>query len=103
LEKEGDDLRAFAVLTRVIGMRPEVQKYQVAVERLRVRAAQSLAALGLPQQAQALDPVNRYLPAALEKRQSLGPPPTDAELREAEQAAPPPSSGPLPDHAVSTC
>jgi general secretion pathway protein D len=96
LEKEGDDLRAFAVLTRVIGMRPEVQKYQVAAERLRVRAAQSLAALGLPQQAQALDPVNRYLPAAPEKRQSLGPPPTDAELREAEQAAPPPELRPAP-------
>src|SRR5579884_1703778 len=84
LEKEGDDLRAFAVLTRVIGMRPEVQKYQVAAERLRVRAAQSLAALGLPQQAQALDPVNRYLPAAMEKRPSSGL--TDAELREARQA-----------------
>jgi hypothetical protein len=96
LEKDGDDLRAYAVLTRVIGIRPQEKKYQLAAEKVRVRAAQSLAALGQFQTAQALDPANRYMPPSPEAASKPGDVLSDSEIHEAERALPPPELRPTP-------
>src|SRR5881409_3243651 len=97
-EEQGKDLEAFLLSTRASGLRPQEQKYRMQVERLRVRAAQSLAALGKFEEAGALDPENGYLHAKLqapeddeddEEDEEAAAPPTAAEIRQAEMAREP--------------
>ncbi len=97
-EREGRDLEAFLLLTRAAGLRPQEQKYTLALERVRRRASQSLAALQQLDQALELDPDNSYLrglsrdldPAEEEEEtDDAEPPPTFTEMRQAELAAPP--------------
>ncbi len=96
-EKRGDDLQAYALLSRAAELRPRDPRYHAQAEGLRVRAAQSLTALGRLQDALALDPGNSYLKSRIEAQEGddgdedeeAAAPPSEAEIVEAQQAAEP--------------
>ncbi len=89
-ERQGDDLRAFGLYSRAAGMRPERGQYRRQAERLRGRAAHSLAGMGRLEQAFGLDPANAYMAARLAAPPAaVDAPLTAAEIREAEQLAEP--------------
>ncbi len=96
-ERRGDDLEAFLLYTRAAGLRPSEPKYRLQAERLRPRAAVSLAALGKTSQALALEPDNSYLRDRLDgpKAEDFDSP-TEAEIRDAEQPAEPAELRPHP-------
>ena len=97
-EKQGKDLEAFALVARASGMKPQQPKYRAEMERLRLRAAQSLASMGKFDEAAGLDPDNAYFQARLnaqiadedtgagEDQQEPLEPPTAAEIQRAEMA-----------------
>src|SRR5262245_12714676 len=78
-ERQGDDLKAYTLITRAADMRPQQTKYRAESDRLRVRAAQGLASMGLMQEAALLDPTSEYpAPRANESdSEPSGPPPTE--------------------------
>ncbi len=97
-ERQGDDLQAYTLITRAAGMRPQETKYRADSERLRVRAAQGLASMGLMQEAALLDPPSAYpaTGANLDDSEPEVPPPSDVEIRKAENARGPIDLQPQP-------
>lgn len=98
-ERKGDDLQAYALLTRALAIHPQNKKYQREAERLRPRAALSLAALDRLKDAAALDPSNTYLSSELRARdgeEQPGEPAAEGQFPELEQAAEPVELKPQP-------
>ena len=91
-ERRGDDLEAFALYTRAAGLRPADGKYRQLAERVRLRAAQNLAATGNWKAASVLEPGNHYWLAraeAVEHQDGARDGPTALEILEAERLAEP--------------
>jgi len=91
-ERRGDDLAAFSSYVRAAGARPQEKKYRLLAERVRVRAAQSLASLGKLAAAQTLDPGGNYE----QPRPQAPPSPAESEIRAVEQLAEPIQLQPAP-------
>ena len=88
-ERRGDDVEAFLLYTRAAGLDPRDARWRLHADRLRPRAAMSLAAMGRREQALSLEPEDGYLRARLTPPVQGADPPTEAEIRNAEQLAEP--------------